>query len=160
MAVDMFLKIKEVPGEAQDKTHGGTIDVLAWSWGSSNSGSMQVGSGGGSGKANVQDLSLTKWVDKASPLLLKSVCKGTHFPEAQLIVRKAGDSPLEYLTIIMTKCMVSSLSTGGSGGEDRLTENITLNFEQFEVKYVPQKPDGKPDSPVPFKWNIAKNAEA
>lgn len=160
MALDIFLKIAEIPGEAQDQTHAGTIDVLAWSWGASNSGSMQVGGGGGSGKVNVQDLSVTKWVDKASPLLLKAVCKGTHFPEAQLIVRKAGDTPLEYWTIIMSKFMVTSVSTGGSGGEDRLTENITLNFEQFEIKYVPQKEDGSPDATVPFKWNIAKNAEA
>jgi type VI secretion system secreted protein Hcp len=158
MAVDMFIKIGDVKGEARDKSHKDEIDVLAWSWGASNSGSMHVGGGGGSGKANVQDISLTKWMDKASPFLLKAVCDGQHFPKATLVVRKAGQTPLEYMTIIMTKVLISSLSTGGSGGEDRLTENITLNFEEFEIKYVPQKEDGSPDSPIPFKWNIAENA--
>ena len=49
MAVDMFLKIAgEIAGEAQDSAHKGEIDVLAWSWGLSNSGSFHVGGGGGS----------------------------------------------------------------------------------------------------------------
>ncbi|MBK1640378.1 hypothetical protein CKO12_00460 [Chromatium okenii] len=35
MAVDMFIKITGITGEAQDKTHKNEIDVLAWSWGRS-----------------------------------------------------------------------------------------------------------------------------
>ncbi|MEO1312198.1 MAG: type VI secretion system tube protein Hcp, partial [Pseudomonadota bacterium] len=59
MAVDMFLDIEgEIDGESQDKTHKDTIDLLAWSWGVSQSGSFHVGSGGGSGKANFQDISI------------------------------------------------------------------------------------------------------
>ena len=47
MAVDMFLDIKgEIKGESQDKTHKDEIDVLAWSWGMSQSGSFHVGGGG------------------------------------------------------------------------------------------------------------------
>ena len=38
--------------------------MLAWSWGVSQSGTMHIGTGGGAGKANVQDLSITKYVDR------------------------------------------------------------------------------------------------
>ena len=56
MAVDMFLDLKgEIKGEAQDSSHKGEIDVLAWSWGMSQSGSFHTGGGGGAGKANFQD---------------------------------------------------------------------------------------------------------
>ncbi|WP_374595324.1 type VI secretion system tube protein Hcp, partial [Aquabacterium sp.] len=75
MAVDMFMKIGDVKGESRDKTHAGEIDVLAWSWGVSNSGSAHTGGGAGAGKANVQDLSFTKYVDKASPPLLLACMK-------------------------------------------------------------------------------------
>jgi type VI protein secretion system component Hcp len=37
MAVDMFMKIDTVDGEAQDTKHKKEIDVLSWSWGMSNS---------------------------------------------------------------------------------------------------------------------------
>ena len=138
MAVDMFIKIGDISGESRDKTHAGKIDVLAWSWGVSNSGTTHTGGGGGAGKANVQDLSFTKYVDKASPPLLLASMKGTHYDEATLIVRKAGGTPLEYLKITLTEVLVTSVSTGGSGGEDRLTENVSLNFAKIKYVYQPQ----------------------
>lgn len=160
MAVDMFLNIenKKVKGESKDKAHKDTIDVLAWSWGMSQSGSMHSGGGGGSGKVNVQDISLTKYVDKASPELMKACCGGTHFKDAKLIVRKAGGNPLEYVIVNMENVLVSSVSTGGSGGEDRLTESVTLNFAKVKVQYQPQKEDGAKDGGVvEMGWNIAEN---
>lgn len=160
MAVDMFIKIEKINGESQDKTHKGETDVLAWSWGMSQSGSFHVGGGGGAGKVNVQDLSFTKWIDKGSTDLMLACCKGTHIPKATLVVRKAGDKPLEYLTITMEKVMVTSVSTGGSGGEDRLTENVTLNFEKVKVKYVEQKPDGGEGAKPEMGWDIAANTSA
>ena len=69
MAVDMFMKIDTVEGEAQDSKHKKEIDVLSWSWGLSNAGSAHSGGGAGAGKVNVQDLSFTKWVDSSSPKL-------------------------------------------------------------------------------------------
>jgi type VI secretion system secreted protein Hcp len=156
MAVDMFMKITGVDGEAKDSKHKKDIDVLAWSWGVSNSGSAHSGSGG-AGKANVQDLSFTKWVDSASPKLALSCCNGKHYDEAVLVVRKAGEKPVEYLKIKMTEVMVTSLSTGGSGGEDRLTENVTLNFAKVALDYVPQDEKGAAGTAIPMTWDIAAN---
>lgn len=161
MAVDMFLKLTDVKGEAQDKAHKDEIDVLAWSWGMSQSGTMHTGGGGGGGKVSVQDISITKWLDKSSPVLMQYCSTGKQFTEAVLTVRKAGgDSPLEYLIITMKDVIVTSISTGGSGGEDRLTENTALNFSQYKVEYQPQKPDGTADGgKIPWEWDIAANAK-
>jgi type VI secretion system secreted protein Hcp len=161
MALDMFLNIEgEITGEAQDAKHKDEIDVLAWSWGMSNSGSFHTGGGGGSGKANFQDLSVTKWVDNASPILMLYCANGDHFPKAKLTVRKAGKTPLEYLIIDLKNVLITSVSTGGSGGEDRLTENVSLNFQAVKVSYVKQKEDGTGEAAKEFAWDIAKNAQA
>jgi type VI secretion system secreted protein Hcp len=157
MAVDMFLKIDGVKGESLDGKHKDEIDVLAWSWGASQSGTRHTGGGGGAGKANFQDVSVTKWVDKSSHALLKAVAVGQHIKSALLTVRKAGEKPLEYIKLTMKDCLISSVSTGGSGGEDRLTENISINFGNFQYEYTPQKPDGSGDSVLPFGFDIAKN---
>src|SRR5437867_751490 len=93
MAVDMFIKIGDLKGESRDKTHASEIDVQAWSWGISNSGSAHVGGGAGAGKCNVQDLSFTKYIDKTSPDLMLACCNGKHFTKATLVVRKAGENP-------------------------------------------------------------------
>jgi len=158
MSVDMFLKIDGVDGESSDDKHKGEVDVLAWSWGATQSGTTHMGQGGGGGKASFQDVSVTKYVDKASAKILEHVASGKHIKELILTVRKAsGDKPLEYVKLTMKDAMITSVSTGGSGGEDRLTENITINFPKYEYEYVPQKPDGSGDSPLKSGWDIAAN---
>ncbi len=160
MAVDMFLKIADIPGESADDKHKKEIDVLAWSWGMSQSGSAHMGGGAGSGKVSVQDLSFTKYIDASSHSLLLKCCTGEHIKEATLVVRKAGKEPLEYIKITLNDLLISAVSTGGSGGEDRLTENVTLNFAKFKYEYTPQKPDGTGDAPKTAAWDIPANKVA
>lgn len=159
MAVDMFLKIGALKAESKDSTHAGEIDVLAWSWGMSNSGSAHFGGGAGAGKVNVQDLSFTKWIDKSTPDLMLAACNGMHFDEAKLTVRKAGEKPLEYLIITMQDVLITSVSTGGSGGEDRLTENVTLNFAKVKVDYTEQTATGAAGDKPKMGWDIAANVK-
>jgi len=159
MAVDMFIKIDGVDGEAKDKTHKKEIDILAWSWGMSNSGNAQQGGGAGAGKVNVQDLSFTKYVDSSTSALMLACCGGTHYDEVNLTVRKAGGTPVEYIKIKLTEVLITSISTGGSGGEDRLTENITLNFAKFNFTYTPQDDKGAAGTAIKASWDITANAK-
>ena len=130
-AVDMFIKIGDIKGESQGAQHEDEIDVLAWSWGASTSGRNTC----------LQDISLTKWVDLASPVLLMNQVDGVIYPEATLVVRKAGETQFEFIKLVFKNVSVSSLSTGGSGGEDRLTENVTLNFESVTYTYTVEADD-------------------
>lgn len=159
MAMDIFIKIGDLKGESIDDKHKDEIQLLAWSWGMSQSGTTHAGPGGGSGKVSVQDLSFTHYIDKVSPNLMLACANGKHFSEALLTVRKAGEKPLEYLKITLTDLIVTSVTTGGSGGEDRLTENVSLNFAKFKVEYTPQKKDGSGDAPVTVGWDIAGNVK-
>ena len=96
----------------------GSSPALAWSWGSSNSGSIGGGAGGGAGKANFQDLSLTRNTDGQSPQYLHALAVGTHLPTLVLVDGAA--------TLTLTEVLVTSYSTGGAAGP--LTENVTFNF--------------------------------
>lgn len=159
MAVECFLKFEgpELKGEA--KGLADQIDVLAWSWGGSQSGTMHIGTGGGAGKANFQDLSITKWIDKASPNLMQAVANGKQFEKATLTCRKAGgDAPVDYLLLELEKVIITSVSIGGSGGSDQFTESVSINFAQYKETYTPQKDDGTADTAVgPVGWNIREN---
>lgn len=156
MAVDFYLELEGIKGEAQDKTHKDKIDVLSWSWGASQSGTTHMGSGSGSGKAHFQDLSITKFVDKSTPVLLQHVSTGKHITKGTLFVRKAaGDNPLEYIKLEMKDIIVTNVSTGGSGSDDRITESVTLNFGEYKYIYTEQKPDGSKGAAPEFAWDIA-----
>ncbi|MCV2369045.1 Hcp family type VI secretion system effector [Roseateles oligotrophus] len=163
MALDMFINLgATIKGESRDKVQGpkGDVDILAWSWGMSQSGSTHMGGGGGAGKANFQDLSFTKYVDSASSALMVALAKGTHIAEVKLLVRKAGEGQQKYIHITMKEVIVTSVSTGGSGGEDRLTENVTLNFAEVKYDYTPQDSKGTVAGDKTFAWNIAENVAA
>jgi len=151
-AVDMFLKLEGIQGESADKANAGSIDVLAWAEGLSQSGTTHLGGAGGAGKVNVQDISLTKYLDSSSPSLRKYISSGMIIPSALLTVRTAGVTPRIFFKIEMKNILVSSVSAGGSGGEDRLTENLSLNFAEVKWTYI--KPDG---SEVSAGWNIPEN---
>jgi type VI secretion system secreted protein Hcp len=160
MAVDMFINMgKTIKGESRDKVQGpkGDIDILAWSWGMSQSGTTHTGGGGGAGKANFQDLSFTKFVDSSTNALMNALAKGTHIDKCELMVRKAGEGQNKYIFITMSEVLVTSLSTGGSGGEDRLTENVTLNFGKVSFAYTPQDSKGTVAGDKTFTWDIAEN---
>jgi len=86
---------------------------------------------------------------------MMSCSTGEHISQALLTVRKAGGGgPVEYIKITLEGCIVSSISTGGSGGEDMLTENVTLNFAVVKYEYTSQKADGTPDKVYPFSFDI------
>jgi type VI secretion system secreted protein Hcp len=161
MATDMFIKIGNIKGESKDKTYKDAIDVLAWSWGMSQSGSMHIGSGGGAGRVNVQDLSLTKYVDASTPILMQFCATGEHVDKVELHLRKAGKEQMVYLKLTLTKAIITNVSTGGSGGEDRLTENLTINFAKYKIEYFPQDDTGAAAAAIDSGYNIELNvAEA
>src|SRR5262245_36197630 len=124
MAVDMFIKIDDIKGEASDAKHKDEIDVLSWTWGVSQAGSAHHGSGTGTGKATIRDVSFTKYLDRSTPVLMKYCCKGKFFQQATLFVRKAGDKPVEYIKLDMNHGLITSVTNGGSGHDERLTETI------------------------------------
>jgi type VI secretion system secreted protein Hcp len=157
MASDMFIKLDDIKGESVDDKHKGEIDILSFSWGVSQTGASQGGGGSGAGKAHVHDLTITKLLDKASPLLFQMCCSGKPIKSALLVCRKAGGTPLEYVKITMNQAIVTSVAPGGDKGSDHITETVTFNFASMNYEYVPQKPDGSGEASVVKGWDIAGN---
>lgn len=159
-ALDMFLKLDQIPGESIVKGHANEIDVLAFSWGVSNPATISSAGGGlTSGKPSFQELSLTKYVDLASPQLMTAAATGKHIASATFtVLRSNGTGLANYYTVTLTEVLVTSISTGGSGGEDRMTENITLNYAKIKIDYYQQKPDGSISLGGTFTYDVAGNA--
>ena len=79
---------------------------------------------------------------------------------AVLSVRKAGENPLTYLKICMSNVRVTSLSTGGSGGEDRLTENVSLKPGAIAMWYQRQSTTGGAlGAPITAGWDVIEGIQ-
>lgn len=159
MAVDFFLKIPNVDGESLDHQYKAHIEVLAWSWGMSQAGTMHTGSGGGAGKVSVQDFSITKYVDKSTPNIMQKCCTGKHYDKVIFYARKAGDKPLTYVTLTMEQVIVTSATTGGSQGDELVTENVTFNFAKFKYEYKVQDEKGNAGAVITQTFDIRENKE-
>lgn len=142
MAGDIFLQIEGVKGESKDSDFKDAIDIDSWSFGASNQGSSGRGGGSGTGKADFQDIHITKQIDGASHELLKSCATGKHWPKAVISCRKAsgGDKAHTYLVITLQDVFCSGFQTGGHG--ELPTEQLVLNYTKVQYEYKEQNKQG------------------
>ena len=142
-AVDYFLKIDNIPGESHDAKHKDEIQVDSWFLGARQDGSFGRG-GGGAGKVQMNDVSFTAKVSKASAKLFLACATGDHLKKAVLTVRKAGGGkvPQDFLMVTFTDSLVSSYQSNGPSRAGVPTEQFSLNFAKIEFQYKEQKPDG------------------
>jgi type VI secretion system secreted protein Hcp len=153
----MFLMLDGVKGESSDSKHKGEIDIESFSWGMAQTGSGHRASGSGSGKVDINDISIVKVIDKASPTLMLACANGKHITKGKLTVRKAGENPLDYLTIDLENIFVSSYNTNGVNSADVPTESISLNFVKVKLEYWTQTDKGAKGENANFSWDIAQN---
>ena len=69
-----------------------------------------------------------------------------------------GDKPVEYLKVEMKGVMVTSINVGGSAAsEDRLTENVSLNFAKVFYQYTLQDRKGAAGPKIDYKFDVQAN---
>jgi type VI secretion system secreted protein Hcp len=156
-AVDYFLKLEGIEGESHDSKHKNEIEIMSWSFGATQSGSMHSGGGGGSGKVAMQDLSITKIMDKASPKLMLACANGEHITKATLVARKAGKEQQEYYKIVLSDVLVSSYNTSGHSQSGLPMDQVSLNFGKIECEYKEQKTDGSLSGIIKTGYDLKQN---
>jgi type VI secretion system secreted protein Hcp len=157
-AIDFFLKLDGIDGEAQDDKHKNEIEIMSFNWGAANVGSGNVGTGSGTGKVSVQDLTISKYMDKSSVPLFVACCTGKHIPTLTLTARRAGgEKQVEYCIIKATEVYVSAFNNSGSDPNMLAQESVSFNFAKIELKYTPQKEDGSAAAAINGGWDIKIN---
>ena len=164
MAFDAFLNVDGIPGESTDDAHADWIEVLSYSTGVSQTASGSASSGGGasSERADFQDFSIVKALDKASPKLSVACADGTHISEVVLELCRAGGDKVKYMEYKLSDCIVSSHRPGGSsqGGETLPLEEVSFNYGKIEWTYTQQKrADGGGGGNVAGGWDLEKNVK-
>jgi len=116
-------------------------------------GSFAGGSGGGAGKVEVTDLTVYKFIDKASPQLFLASALGNHIRSATLVVRKSG---FTLYKIVLDGVIISSVNDNGSTIDQNgnLVETITLNWSRMSWTFIPQNPDGSRGSPITRRFDL------
>lgn len=151
MSSDASIKFDGVDGESVKPK--GEISLISWNWGVAQPSGL-AGGGSGKGQAIPNDFHFTHLYDKASPVLAKKCVAGTHFKDAKLTARKAGEGQQDFLVVTMKEVFITSVSPGGSSGGDIL-EQVTCSYKDIEFAYKPQDDKGALGGEVKFGWNVA-----
>lgn len=137
-----FLKVPGIAGESRHAGRKDEIDVFDVMWQLSQKG------GGAKGRAPASATSTAfdfrKFVDAASPYLAHACALGRSFPEIVFTVRRdSGEAHLDYLTIRLINCLVSSYQIDSHDRPDQrqLLETVSIRCEKIEIRYVVQTAD-------------------
>lgn len=155
------LKIVEIPGEARAKNHTGEIEIRGWNWGETQSGSFNSESKNSGGNLAMRDIEFIAVSGQSSVNLMLYCACGKPLKSAILTceVPKPGGGTHVYLTVTLTKVMVSSFEIGAELGAESPFDKFKLKFEKIEFKHVPLKADGNPGGQSMASWNLASNQE-
>ena len=139
MAFNSFLKIDGIKGESQSDGHKDEIDVLSWSWGVSQTGTLAHGGGGGEGKASFNDFKFTTKVSKASPTLFLDCASGQHIKEAVVVGETSSDvdrGASQFFKYTFSDVIISSYQDAGSGGGE-VMDSAALSYRSVKVEATP-----------------------
>jgi len=147
-AFDCFLKIDGIPGEATDDKHKDWIELLSYSHGISQPPAAE--------RPDLQDLSLVKTLDKASPKLFLYSCTGALIPYIQVEFCRATGDKRKYMGYKMEDVIVTFVKTvapanvqaysdiefknftlaGLAGGESLPMEEVSFNYRRIMWEYI------------------------
>ena len=152
-----YIKFDGVDGEAQDKDHKGWSDIMSFGQGLHQPGGGATGPTRRRGDVILDDISVSKELDKASPKIAEAVCKGKVFPkvEIQLTASYTDAGRVTYYAYELKNVLVTSYNIGGSGqSEDVPAEDFSLNFEGIKVTYTEADNQGKKKGNVEYTWKV------
>ena len=156
-AVNIFLKVDTIPGEANDSDHKDWVEIADFSHAIANE--KTQGSAGPQGQAVCGPLIATKTVDKATPKLYEACTKGTHLPSATLELVRAGTGQKAYFQFVMKEVFITKVNPSASRGDDVPSEEIRFVYGSMKVSYRPQRDDGSlEDTPIQTAFDCPPGA--
>lgn len=154
--IDAYMKIDGIEGESTDQKHTGWIEVLDYDFCIAQKVSRSASTAGGASaeRSDFSEFTITKMLDKSSPLLAQACAEGRHINSIVIELWRAGK--VKYMAYQLTNCLISSVSTYGDGGFPE--ENIALNVGRFEIVYTQQsRSTGLALGQVACGWDRTRN---
>jgi type VI secretion system secreted protein Hcp len=124
-------------------------------------------SGAGAGKVTFNPFSITRKIDRASPLLFQMACSGTAFETVVLALANSagaattgGVNPAAgqiFLRFDFRLVAVKTISWSYDSGSPK--EVVTFEYGGLQVRYSQQNPNGTLSAPIQGGWNRVRNVQ-
>ncbi len=157
-----FLKFDGVEGESKDKNHEKWSRIESFGQGMTQPGGGATGATRRRGSVIMDDIAVSKEMDKASPKIAEALCTGKVFPkvEIHLVANYGGEDRQTYYAYELKNVLVTGYNVGGSAqAEDVPMEDFTLNFEEIKVTYTEFDEAGKKKGNVEYSHKVEEGTK-
>ncbi len=158
-----FLYIDGIKGEVSNPDHQGWLDIATWKWDVKRGITSKASTQGDreSSNAVINDLMITRFMDKATSQLFIEACCGRG-KTIKLVQTKTGtgkgaDPFIEYTlhNALISHYSVKAVNCDGA----RPREELTMSFINIDVKYTPYDENGNPEAPIAVGFDTATNTK-
>lgn len=140
-SVESFLSLPPIRGDSKTDNHKAEIEILGF--GSGVEVEVALGGGGGASKPQFFEITVSKKIDRASPLLFVNCATGKIFPIATLTMAKVTQSGVtDIFTIVLTNARITRITTNAQAGA--VAEEVSLSFEKIRWTVVTPTAKGPP----------------
>lgn len=160
MAADYYLQLDGIKGESADSQHQGWIECTSVNWSITQPKSATASTAGGhtAERAELSEISISKLVDLASPMLAQVCACGKTIPKAKLEMQRADGNgqPIKYFEVELENVLIAHIAPAFNGA-DIAKEHIGLKFSKVRWKYTQQKIGGGANGNTAGGWDLASN---
>ena len=145
MAFDAFVQIDGIAGESTDHQHPGWIEALAVGTQVRQTISSTVSSAGGATaeRANFDTFNFSKFVDKATPLLMQACASGTVVKQIQVELYRAGPERVKYMAYTLTNSIIKSVFTNSGDPKNGFpVDLVKISYGKIQWRYTQQRRQG------------------
>ncbi|HAO22755.1 MAG TPA: type VI secretion system tube protein Hcp [Desulfobacteraceae bacterium] len=159
MATNMYLQLDGIKGESVDLNHKDWIEILSFSHGFTQPVTpVRASSGSTVERCNHSDISVSKYVDKATDAILKHIWSGKQISKAVLEFFRADgqNKPVKYIEVELANVVISNYNMSGGQGSLPM-ENISLSYGKVTYRYTQYDVLGKAGGVQPVYHDLTKN---
>jgi type VI secretion system secreted protein Hcp len=151
----IYMKYDGINGAVTHKGHEKWIEVTSFSFGVGRGISTPVGSAADreSSAPSISEVVVTKEMDAASTELFKQSTAGADGKTVEICFVSTGDPGTTFAKYTLEDTLISGYSV--SGGGERPSESISLNFTKVMFEMTSHDDKNKADSPIRVSYDLA-----
>jgi len=124
---------------------------------------LNIGSqstGAGAGKITFNPFSITRKIDRSSPILFDMACSGTAFKQVSLALRKSAGGMQSGVIFLRFDFKLAAVKTiSWSHDDEAPKETTTFEYGGMLIRYCQQNANGSLNQAIPGGWNRVKNVQ-
>lgn len=156
----IFAKYDGIDGESVDSGHSKWIDILSVEWGAQRLVDNPTGGSRRRKSAEVEDLVMTFYYEKAAVKLLEKCLEGGVLPQLDIeFVAPFGGQHRTYLKYKLENVLVTAHQFGAYGGVEDEPPIVQANvsFEEIKITYTEHAPDGDPKGNSEVEYRVEED---